>query len=675
MPRPRTKVSPSPAEGGGFAFVPISHPSESAAWKKKVRSHAARNHQARRQRVVAYQQTAVTLPTRARPSTTIDGQDSDGGGASSSRPEAREVAFVSSGRGSGSSDSNYGNAHPLLHINSPMSPLGAARADPFNSFHRVVTPWEQKLLDHFMQYMVMKEMACMPSLNLDILGDKAAFWRSMSAHWVQASLSDRGMLASTLLWACRHMALVQHRDIFDPQATRYRLECIQMLNQTLTREGRNISNLTITKTLALASDSNLMGEHDVADQHLKAVGSMIRMQDEGGSPSDFLGRLVIWFTRDSNPKSMMGRANLDFNMDMTPVAKVEKDLVYHVNATTTSVIPVVLVLRVFIAQLRVGVVGVPTPVGLGHGAGDRRHPPDEERVAGRGVGPVARRVVELPQEHLVAVRVRRRRVSHLRRLGVPAAVHVDQDEPAGGRRLGRGQIVVDEGPEAVLRDRLGQEARGVERVGRPLRARRVEVRPVGEVRQLAGPVRLGERAAADVDAQGREELAQDAARPRLGADVEAVKDRAAPGDEGAHVELGGHVALGVRLEARERRDQPVLLQVEGHAEPGDDARGGEGVEPELGDDAERRAGAADGPEEVRVLVLRGLDRLSVGRDDGRLDDPVRRQAVKMRAEAVAAVDAVTRHADSEINGPAALFEQLRRHVSETSAGANRTRAL
>ncbi|CCF34564.1 hypothetical protein CH063_06536 [Colletotrichum higginsianum] len=327
MPCPRTKVSP--AEGGGFAFVPISHPSESAAWKKKVRSHAARNHQARRQRVVAYQQTAVT--TRA--STPSDGQDSDGAPLrpSSQPPETREV-FAS---GRVLSDWNYGNSHPLVHINSPISPLGAARTDPFNSFHRVVTPWEQKLLDHFMQYMVMKEMTCVPSLNLDILGDKAAFWKSMAAHWVQTSLSDRGMLASTLLWACRHMAAVQHRDIFNPQATRYRLECIQMLNQTLTREGKNISNLTITKTLALASDSNLMGEHDIAEQHLKAVGYMIRMQDEGDTPSDFLGRLVIWFTRDKNSKSMMGRANLDFNTDMTPVAKVEKDLVYHVNASTS----------------------------------------------------------------------------------------------------------------------------------------------------------------------------------------------------------------------------------------------------------------------------------------------------------------------------------------------------
>lgn len=98
-------------------------------------------------------------------------------------------------------------------------------------------------------------MACMPSLDLNILGDERPFWQSLSTFWVQTATEDRGMLANVLLFACRHMASVQHRDIYDSQATKYKLESIHMLNQTLSKEGSNISALTVTKTLALASDA------------------------------------------------------------------------------------------------------------------------------------------------------------------------------------------------------------------------------------------------------------------------------------------------------------------------------------------------------------------------------------------------------------------------------------
>ncbi|KZL73632.1 hypothetical protein CT0861_09675 [Colletotrichum tofieldiae] len=308
---------------GGLVFVPISHPSESAAWKQKVRSHAAKHTQARRQRVIAYQQTVI------RSRSLSDGQESEGALPCSSHQPLKALEVVSR---KDCSELNY--ASPLL--NSPVSLLGAARTDPFNSYHRVVTPWENQLLDHFLQYLVLQEMTCVPSLDLDILGDKGSFWKSMASYWVHTALSDPGMLANTLLWSCRHMSAVQHREIYDLQATKYRFECIRLLNQTLTKEGKNISNLTITKTLALASDSNLTGEHDVAVKHLRAVGHMIRLQDAGQEPSDFLGRLIIWFTTDRSAKNVIGSANLSFGTEMTPIAKVDKSLVYHVNASVDA---------------------------------------------------------------------------------------------------------------------------------------------------------------------------------------------------------------------------------------------------------------------------------------------------------------------------------------------------
>ncbi|GKT42884.1 uncharacterized protein ColSpa_03065 [Colletotrichum spaethianum] len=172
-----------------------------------------------------------------------------------------------------------------------------------------------------MQYLIMPQLICVPSLDMDILGDKGLFWKGMATYWLHNALSDPGMLANTLLWSCRHMATVRHREVCDLQATKYRLECIQCLNQTLTKEGNDISDLTIAKTLALASDSNLTGEHDIAAKHINAVGHMIRIRDEGQGSSDSLGRLVIWFTDDKNSENMLGSANLSFGTEMTPVAK------------------------------------------------------------------------------------------------------------------------------------------------------------------------------------------------------------------------------------------------------------------------------------------------------------------------------------------------------------------
>ncbi|KAK1569853.1 uncharacterized protein LY79DRAFT_571106 [Colletotrichum navitas] len=306
-------------DGGGFVFVPISHPSESAGWKRKVRSHAAKGIWARRQRVAAYQQA------NAQSSSPSDGQYPEGTPPLSSSQHPKALTLVSC---RGSSKPDHRNAFPP----GPISFLSAARTDPFNSYNRAIAPWEKRLLDHFMQYLILEEMVFMPSLNIDIAGDNVSFWTSICTYFLQASLSDPGMLATTLLYSCRHMAAKQRNEIFSLQATKYRLHCIQSLNQTLTREGKDISQLTIAKTIALASDAYFTGEYDAAEKHLKAVGQMARVKDGGLDSSDFLGRLVIWFAGDAQSKDMIGTLKLNFDTETAPVTKVDKNLVYHVSA-------------------------------------------------------------------------------------------------------------------------------------------------------------------------------------------------------------------------------------------------------------------------------------------------------------------------------------------------------
>ena len=92
----------------------------------------------------------------------------------------------------------------------------------------------------------------------------------------------------------------------------------------------------------------------------------------------------------------------------------------------------------------------------------------------------------------------------------------------------------------------------------------------------------------------------------------------------AEVELARHGVPHVVLEGLEAGHGGGVRPVELDAEPGE--RGGrlERLEAPAGDDAEVGAGAPEAPEEVRVLLLRGLDHGAVGEHDRRAHDGVQR---------------------------------------------------
>lgn len=112
--RPMPPKEPTP---GDFQFVHISHPDNAPAWKKKVRSHAARNSRVRQKRVADHQSVL-----------------------SAEHPPRDELLALTPA------------ASPLsphvAAIASPQSVLGAARTDPFDSFARRLSPLEGFLLDH-----------------------------------------------------------------------------------------------------------------------------------------------------------------------------------------------------------------------------------------------------------------------------------------------------------------------------------------------------------------------------------------------------------------------------------------------------------------------------------------------------------------------------------------------
>lgn len=77
----------------------------------------------------------------------------------------------------------------------------------------------------------------------------------MAAQWTQLAAADPGMLAGLLMASCRDLATMRHVEIYSAQVLKYKAECMRLLQQALVTEGAAASDLTIMKTLALASDA------------------------------------------------------------------------------------------------------------------------------------------------------------------------------------------------------------------------------------------------------------------------------------------------------------------------------------------------------------------------------------------------------------------------------------
>lgn len=96
-------------------------------------------------------------------------------------------------------------------------------------------------------------MTCLPFPSA---AAEAIFRRGLSSYWIQTAITDAGMLASVFLASCRHLTQVYNLDTYTTLALQYRGECLASLNAAISKEGAaGVSDLTITKTLALASDA------------------------------------------------------------------------------------------------------------------------------------------------------------------------------------------------------------------------------------------------------------------------------------------------------------------------------------------------------------------------------------------------------------------------------------
>ncbi|KAF0320441.1 hypothetical protein GQ607_012367 [Colletotrichum asianum] len=315
---PKQKASDA-APGKPFIFCQISHPDEqnSSTWKRKVRSHAAKNPQARRlarsSNGYLYNGTQVLRALEPRHAML----------ASRSGPSAGP--FWAPG---------------------PVTLLDAGDRDPFNVSKVNSSSFEKELCKIFIEENVLSRIGQAPGMGLDISPAKAKrFWTAVSQHWIRQANTDIGMFASVCLFSCRHIYLkmgATHPEILETHAEMYKIA----LRENLTRcmavnmRDKNIPDDTITKMMALISDDTLLGNMEQALQDMESAADLVNLRvgwvDDTQRPERdrTLGGLEIVFSNTSDAEGALG--GVVFGSDGQPSTRKsasksrQKQLVFHV---------------------------------------------------------------------------------------------------------------------------------------------------------------------------------------------------------------------------------------------------------------------------------------------------------------------------------------------------------
>lgn len=114
-------MSSTGQQNRGFHFVHLTHPDDARLWKERVRSHAARNSLARQQRVIKHLNEKCE------------------GAQLSNRFERDSIVM---------SGDSADITHRVPWIPKITTTINAARSDPFDTFIRKITKFENFLLDY-----------------------------------------------------------------------------------------------------------------------------------------------------------------------------------------------------------------------------------------------------------------------------------------------------------------------------------------------------------------------------------------------------------------------------------------------------------------------------------------------------------------------------------------------
>ncbi|KFA62002.1 hypothetical protein S40285_09435 [Stachybotrys chlorohalonatus IBT 40285] len=257
-------------DNGEFLFIDESGLRSEASRKRQVRSFAARNARGRKQRVREYQ----------------DSKSRESGHQQTTTANEISTVMVRSDK-----DQDVIPAgHSHLSTN-----LSAARTDPFDSFSRKVSQSEWFLFDHFVRHVIWTASVCLPALSAE---EKDAIRSHMGTKWLQMAMIDAGMLGAVLLFACRNLASYGASNDYSNKALQYGGQCISSLREALAQTNPVPSDLTIAKTMALASDATATGDIRAAQTHLmglEKLGAMKGLPKTSGY--GLPGNIIIWFLK------------------------------------------------------------------------------------------------------------------------------------------------------------------------------------------------------------------------------------------------------------------------------------------------------------------------------------------------------------------------------------------
>lgn len=201
-----------PITKSAVCFVHLSHPTDASKQKKIIRSHAAKNAVIRQQRVINYQNAKAMR------------------------------SFV-------------GGAQPSLRVpvalNSPV-----LKFERFLLHHCTVTAstdWRIFMLTFaVVVHVIGQAVTCLPFGTVPSTLDMR---RDLSNLWVQMAVVDRGVAAALFLNACRHLVHHTQQKKYNALILKYKGECIGNINLSLSKQGHAVTDVTIVKTLILASDA------------------------------------------------------------------------------------------------------------------------------------------------------------------------------------------------------------------------------------------------------------------------------------------------------------------------------------------------------------------------------------------------------------------------------------
>lgn len=88
-----------------------------------------------------------------------------------------------------------------------------------------------------------------PRLNTEPIYDQ-----NMKSQWLPFAITDVGLINGILFTASRSLAALYNSKPYLLRALNYKGLCIQSTKIAISREGDDISDLTIAKSLLLASD-------------------------------------------------------------------------------------------------------------------------------------------------------------------------------------------------------------------------------------------------------------------------------------------------------------------------------------------------------------------------------------------------------------------------------------